>query len=553
VIGRRELAAFAMVWVMGVSYVTGLAGVDQGLHWDEWYDVALVREAIEQRTMQRPPYHDELHLIYYGMYTVPSKLVVLWHAAEDIPFAIAEVLRAPQWPWDPDRYPTIVSMRTELLTFVETDQFKIETRRVYVTFAALAPLFVFLTVLNLRPKDYVAAVAAAALHALSFEVATHARWIAVDATQASMTALELWLLSRAFRPLSRLGAASTILLAGAAAGLVLSCKVTGVFAFLPVLVLPFTRRLQFPLLRERFALAACAFLLGCMVFDFITPGFVGDPFNLFHTIAQTRSDYSDTHLANAVDAPFEHAYRVGLYFTFFVGSPFRVVAALFAAIGVFGAWRLWRRHRLYAGLCVLFAAPLLAVLLNQPLMVVRNYIQLTPIYDIAFGMGVAGVLVRLRRWPRLAQGLVGLLALAFVANGASLAHAAWTIRHTTLETIQQDTVDYVAEQGYDIFVSPRLRSALGERLTARYDCDADRAEADDDTRVVIYYRDQDRRGWIANRVDLQERVFAPRVVNFHFHTLWRGRFEEQRTVVLPMQSADAMDLSTAGLRYCQPR
>lgn len=551
--GRRELAAFAMVAVMGVSYVTGLAGVDQGLHWDEWYDVALVREAIEQRTMQRPPYHEELHLIYYGMYTVPSKLVVLWHAAEDIPFAIAEVLRAPQWPWDPDRYATVVSMRTELLTFIETDQFKIETRRVYVTFAALAPLFVFLTVLNLRPKDYVAAVAAAALHALSFEVATHARWIAVDATQASMTALELWLLSRAFRPLSRLGSASTILLAGVAAGLVLSCKVTGVFAFLPVLVLPFTRRREFPRLRERVALAACAFGLGCLVFDFITPGFLGDPLNLFHTIAQTRRDYSDTHLANAVDGPLEHTYRVGVYYAFFVGSPFRVVSALFAAIGVFGAWRLWRLHRLYAWLCILIAAPLLAVLLNQPLMVVRNYIQLTPVYDIAFGMGVAGIGARLSNRRPLALALVGLLSLAFVANGASLAHAAWTIRHTTLESIQQDTVDYVAEQGYDVLVSPRLQSALGERLTARYDCDADREGADEGTRIVMYYRDQDRRGWIANRVDLVERTFAPRVVNFHFHTLWRGRFEEQRTVVLPMDSADEMELAYSGFRYCRPR
>lgn len=552
--GRRELGLLALAFVVATSWTTGMAGLDHGLHWDEWYEVTVTREAIQGATMAEPPATNTLQNIYYGLYFVPGKLVVLAHALPHLPDVVKEIASGPRWPYQPNSYPSMVQMREELLAFVETTQFKLECRAVFLTLSCLAPIFVFLTVLTLFPRRHLVAAAAAGFIALSFEVATHSRWIAVDGPQVAVVALELWMIARALTSRTRLRAASSLLLASVAAGLALSCKATGLFALLPIFASPLIVRSTFPSRRERAALLATGVFLAFCVFVLLTPRAQLDPLRIFNTINLTRSDYGSSNHANAVSGPLEHAWRFGIWWVFFVGSPYRIAAAFFAVVSALGVWTLTRTRKKLALAWGAFAVVLLALLISQRLLIVRNYLQLTPLYALAFAAGLITLSHRLRDRPFARSAGAALVALILCANGASLAHAAWTIRSTTQASILDDTVEHLRASSTDLRVSPRLFRAIGERLEETHACGAPDASAElVESRVAMYYHDHDAWSWTTNRVGFVERTFAPRITNFDFYSTWRGRFEEHRVVVLREENALEMEVSLRAFRVCRPR
>jgi hypothetical protein len=196
------------------------------------------------------------------------------------------------------------------------------------------------------------------------------------------------------------------------------------------------------------------------------------------------------------------------------------------------------------------------VLMGQPLLLVRNYLPLLALVALAFGMGLFTVFRSLERQPRLRSALAWATVFVFVFNGASLAHAAWTIRTTDARRILDDTVAYLGEQEHDVLVSPRLHAAIGERLAPAYEC-APRRAGDEaslrEPRVAMYYNDHNAWRWLTNRIDFCDRTFGPRIVNFHYYATWRGRDEESRTVVMPLAHAEEMRVAMHSFWVCRRR
>jgi MFS family permease len=553
---ERALGYACVVAVVTTLFTTGVAGIDFGKHWDEWYEVEGMKDAINFATVADPPPSDRLQFIYYGMYYLPGRLVVLAHVAPRIPEAINEIGKAPRWPWSAERYPALVALRTEALALIETNDYKLQYRSVFLAISALAPLFVFFAMLELAPKRYLIAAAASAFVGLSFEFATHARWPAADGEQTAMMALLLWLIARALKPRTRYTLALNFFGIGIAAGLVFACKATGLIALVPAVVTPWFCARTFPKFGQRLFYSVAILAIALAVFVLLEPRIAIDPFRLINTVNETRMNYSDDNLPNSVDGPLDHALRVAGWVWIFVGSPARFFSIALAFVALMGSFALARREPRFTIVAMLWAMPLLFMLLRQPLMVTRNYLQFLPLLALAFGMGLVWFSDALEKQKSLRDVLAVALAVVFVFNASSLAHAAWTIRTYTAQTMLDDTAEYLKEQEYDLYMSPKLHRAIGERIADVYECRPQRREdaaTMRDPRVSMYYADHDWRYWISNRIDFVEYTAAPRTANLHYNACWLGFDEELRTVTMKLENAEEMRVPVRTFLACRHR
>jgi hypothetical protein len=224
-------------------------------------------------------------------------------------------------------------------------------------------------------------------------------------------------------------------------------------------------------------------------------------------------------------------------------------------VALVGAVVLARKHPKLALLWMLWLLPLLFVLMRQPLLAIRNYLQIAPLMAVAFGFGVVAISDRLAKHGRWRWALAGVVTLVFVFNAGSLAHAAWTVRTATAESMLEDTAEYLREQDYDVYMSPRLHRAIGAELADVYECSPPSGTAPPlrEPRVAMYYFDHSWRLWLSNRVDFVEHTAAPRVVNYNYYACWLGRDEELRTVVMPVDHATEMRVPVRSFYVCRRR
>ncbi len=524
------------------------ASLDHGYNWDEWYHLEGMRRSVQALEM-RPAGH-----IYNGAYFLPGYLVLGAHLLDELPQIVREMLHSPGWEFVPERYPTLQAWRDEMIRLLSTERYKQEVRYVFVLMTVPILLWVFLTVLRLFPYRYYEALGAAALVGLSWEINRRSRCIEVDAPMMQFVALQLFMMACAFTARVRSSALWSVVGMGLAAGLVVACKASGVYAVALGLVACFAVPF-YSGLRDR-ALLVTALGGGLALAIFMASPFtVIDPIRAVWQQFSTWAGYQsivDTHPFH-VEAPWEHLGKVLLWLFGVLPSPHFAPAALLAAVAAVGAFVLARFRPRFAAVAALYPVATLWTMTALILLQIRNYLQFFPFVAIAFGAGLVYLWRRLEPRPRLRQASVGLLLGILAFNSIWLHRADRSVRTATRDSILAEARAYVRDAGHDFLLSRRAYEALRPTLDELYVCGRDVEGTLHEPRVLMYYTDHHPFRWRAMSVGFVERTFAPMDANFDWYSVWKGRLEHHRLVLMSPRNAEAMGVSLRQLLRCRRR
>ena len=485
---------------------TGLRGLDFGLHWDERpWQIGPVKQMVE-RVSPLPGYYD------YPSFDYWLNLLVL------LPNAFSPRVAGE-------------SLREHLLQVLNSHEFLLRLRTVYLLITSLSVVWVYLLHLK-RGGTWPAALFAASLLACSWEVAYHLRWVATDGMLMQFAVLTVLLATCALNDRRDLWLFS----AATVAGLGFATKYPGGLLILPVTLTAFFTGGD---LRKRMTCIINVISIFVIVFVVVTPATILRPSKLAEGVLFEMKHYATGHGGHTVGRGFDHAWHMLTYFSTVLWSPYVAIAVLMFIITVIGFVRIivqdWRKG------AVLLSFPISYLLYfsTQGTMVLRNLLAVVPFFAIAAAYGgqlIAEIISRrqlpishlLRSWALRAWALLLVIALCF--NAYWLIASAETIVHRHSDRFVHEAARYVKA---DLnIVAPPL-----ENLTFNPD------EAD---AFVLYAREGMHRwhDWPANRPNLTQACFGPREINFNMYPGWWG---DDRILVISHHRGDEIGLHIAGI------
>ena len=501
---------------------TGIRGVNFGYHWDEagWH-IDPAHKMVETGVFMQGPY----------IYPSFDKYLVVLPA---IPSGVRAAILNEGQPRP---------IQAAMLSAMDSAGYLLRVRGVFIVVSSLAILWLYGAALALRHRRWEALVAAAGL-GLSWEFAYHSRWAVTDCINVQFAALTLFMLALFHRTRKSFWIYATAV----AAGLSMGTKYTGVFLLVPVLVASVTSRSLGPLLPlqviwvcARRMIGLCA--LAMAVYLLTTPATILDPFQWASETRGISSYYIHGHHAgHTVSSAWQHTWIVLTYFGLAFFSPYPAIALLLFVALVAGAAQ-WLRRDLRFGVVVV-GFPLLFLALfcfRYRLVVVRNYLFLTPFLALLLARGIADFAAWLRRpWQRFCLGAALLAVL--VAQAAWLVAAGESIRHIDNDAYAKQALDYVRDHASLRFlVSNKIRAIA---RTEHWDLPANVVKDQNGTRVV-FFGDSEGPGswyWQVNDPWLTEAVFGPREVNLNWYSGWSGH---DHVLVMTMDKAKATGVPLA--------
>jgi hypothetical protein len=512
----RLLVVAPIAALVALFIVTGARGVDLGLHWDEmpWH--------IDQvRGMARTG----VFLPHSYIYPSLSKWLVLLPA---LPAALHAALVTEGDPG---------AVQRAMSAVVDAPDYLLSARLVFLTVSSLAMVWIYGAALALRRKPWEAFVAAACL-GLSWEYAYHARWVANDCILTQFAAamlLCLALFQRTRRP-------RWLYLSAVAVGLGVGAKSPGVVLLLPVTI---ASVLSLPLrdVRRQVSRLAAVGVIAFVTFLVTTPGLLLEPYVFLTDSHRITAAYSKGHGAYTVTGGWQHARLVLTYLAVDFFAPFRAVSIATAAATVAGGVAWARRDRRFAA--VLLASPIvfLVFFCRYNVMIVRNYLLLTPFLALMAARGFAAL--QDRRPGRAAPAAVAaaLLAVA-VFQGAFLVRAGEGIRHHDMKAYVAEAITYAAARpGTRFRLSPGVRAlAVEQKLTLPANVQAPVGAPVD--AVIFFGQAENANIWVRHANDpwLTEAVFGPREMNYNWYASWVGR---DRVLVMTLAKARANSVPIA--------
>src|SRR3569623_364419 len=490
-LSTRTSAVGLLIVFTALFLIDGLLGVDFGQHWDEWYHVAGVTGCIQRMSFMPDG------LSYGGPYFTLGFPVVVAHEWRDL-LGILREMRTQPFRVDPTAFPSVAKFKVDATALLNTSQYLIEVRSVFVAVTTLTVLWAFLAALRCQPRRWGAALAAAAFKAFSWELGYPARWIAVAAPLTQFRALELFLFCAAWRAPSDGPALRWYSAFAAAAGAVFACKLTGVFAFLPVPLLPLVRRSSWSPLR-RVPVAALGTVLFVLCSFAMSPEFYLDPLRLMNVFRSGSADYNSTPTTYPYYVGgLEHALRMLMWYFAVFPSPYLIIALMLSAVALIGLGSLLRRDTRMTLTWMPFLVTFIVVFTHNHLLIVRQYQMCTPFLALCFGRGCAATWDFLRnRDRRLAAGFVTLIAFAFLLNGVFEARQAWRVTRDTAATLDAAlTEDLLSHRAPDRMSRPGFdRIHVG--LSSGYDCHVSNVKDTGIHHFIAYAMEHE---WPANRL-----------------------------------------------------
>lgn len=495
-----------LLLVLALFVITGLRGIDFGYHWDERDSQLLQTRAMFAKGVFLPPEYN-----YPGV----GKILVAVPALDDGLAALA-------------RGANLRRIFGAMLAAIDTPDYLLQVRSVFLVVSALGIIWVYLAVWVLTRRWWQATLAAALL-GLSWEFGYHARWAVNDCILAQFAALCLLLLAlhhRSSRP-------RWLWAAAIAAGLAAGAKYQGALLLAPVMLCALLRAPA--TLWQRAARVATVGVIAVASYLVTTPGTVLDPLGFAAGLVSISAQYTSGHMGYSVPAGFPHLGLLLRYLALSLFSPYAPIAALFFAAAIVGAvfsWREdWRFAAVLIGFPVLFAACFCG---KYSLFVVRNYLLMAPFLAVLSARGLAEALLRLR-WPAPRLALAIALGCALAANATWLISSGESIRRGDFGAVALEAVAYVRDHPRTRFrVSPKVTALAAERGVA-LPANATQAEADE---VVFFAKSEGGapNRWTVNDPWLTRAVFGPREINFNYYSNWAG---SDRIVVMTVDKARA--------------
>ncbi len=508
-IGRGLLLispAFAL-WLLLV--VTGLRGVDYGLHWDEGpFHLAPVRNAVASGILLPRSY----------IYPTFDKWLVLW------PSLVVTLRTGLDTAFD------TAKMQQAMLAAVDAPTYLLSVRRIFIVLSSLGVFWMYGAALALRMKWWVALLAASGI-ALSWEHAYHARFVAADCLLTQFTALVLFLVA----VFMRTGKKEWLYAASVAAGLGTGTKYTGVFLLLPILLAS-----SFTLPRKKIFAHALRGALLCgsafVAYLVITPGTLLDPFAFIWETRFITKAYEGSHGGYTAAGGWDHGRIVFQFLSLAYFSAYRPLAiALFAlAIVGIGFWIRgdWRTATLLLICPVTF---LITFCSNYRIVTVRNYLWVAPFLSLFMARAVMEAHDRLR-WSIAKKALYVVLVALALLQATWLVRAGESIRRVNPNAYVRRALAYVARHAETRFhLSPQVVNiATSRRMTIPPNVGTTKESSE-----IVFFARAEGPGpweWKSNDPFQTKAVFGPHEVNFSWYTSWAGT---DRVVVMTIEKARA--------------
>jgi len=482
-------------------------GIDFGTHWDEDHNkINAVAYSIENAFTLLP-----------DSYTYPG--VNYWLTLGAFSPELIKEFTGPR--------PDLARFKADLLPLLHSLGFRLRLRRVYAFVTALTGAWIYLTVLAWKRTRW-EAMCASLLFAFSWEVIYHGRWIAPDTVLMQFGALTFLLVSVAWKRHSH----AALYGAAAAAGFACGSKYPGGLIILPVLAVVWLSGKPW-----RRALTDSGKLAATMIVSYLitTPGTLIQPVIFAESLRSSIGIYRNGWAGYTVHAGPEHLFGMAFYFATQLFSTFTPISFIFFVLMTVGVWALldepWRDIVIF----LVFPVAYGLYFSSQSVMIVRNYLIMTPFLFMLSARGLGWLGERLRG-PKARSALVMLVGIFIAVNAVDQVRASEGIAHRAdKETFLRQFEQYTVKRANRTFaISPRLEQELKKRgfwaknlvatnavgLSGAYD------------EYVSYYSETvtpRESTWPTNRPNSFDAVFGPREVNLNYYTGWRG---DDRIIVI---------------------
>ncbi len=540
----RWLALALVAGLILFSNLCGNIGIDYGTHWDEEYQVRGVRACVDNLVVLPQKY------IYGSVYFLVGLAVLLAHSPS-FPLDFLRDMSSKAGPEiiDLAGYPSIQKFQKVSHELIDSKKYLLENRMGFFALSSLVILWVYLLVRKLYPRRYLGALGAAAFVAGSWELQYHARFLAVDAVIAQVLTLELLLLTWAWRSLTPASRAPWYVGSAIVAGIALSCKATGLAAFLPVGMFPLLLPTSSTVGR-RVRQAAFGIAIACVTAIILQPGLVIDPLRVVSVLKRESWEYGRVawEHPNLTSGLLDRVGTFLLWLWLAIPSPFvlaSMAASLIVLVGVVAQVRRHRRLTILGG--VLFGTLLLA-LISHPLMIVRNYLLFVPGMAVAFGGGLLQIEDALRRRPWVWRVAIMTMGVFFIFNERWLYRAATSISDTTPATIAASAAADLLAAPETIRLSPAAYGELAPRLAPRFRCTSGSA-AEKEVPIAIHVNEH---LWRSNSFGLSRLFYGARDVNYDWYTGWIGRPERSPLLIVSARTALQQKVAFGAFGVCEP-
>ena len=444
---RTAISVALLLCMVGMFVAAGRLGVDYGDHPDEWYLFQGLDHSIENLTFMPQRYY------YSGMYFGVGYLAIAPELIATGSSFVAELRdRRPVRPFRADYYHSLGDMQKKLHAVVSSHTFKLRVRTIFIVLASLAIPLTFLLARTLgrsRPE----ALLGAGIVALSWEVHSHARHVAIDNLLMVFGILVLLCIAMAFRKQQCREQAAWLRGAAVAVGCATGCKMGGLLFVVPVLAAGL-----WVTAREGMVSGACPgcglrvrrFLglsvqvagIALLVFFITTPGAVLDPARALTDWARGKWEYDVAGPGCPYYAAFsDHVIQTPLYFLVSVSSRFAFVSTTFFLFAAYGFCRMARERGVLCAVLVLFPCLYCLSLWSTRLFMVRNLLVLIPLFALCSAHGLVSLLTRCRRVAIVRAACVGFIATWIALNATWMFWAANSVGKAASRPAAREALD----------------------------------------------------------------------------------------------------------------
>jgi hypothetical protein len=506
---------------------TGLWGLDFGLHWDEKaWQIKPVKEMIQTG------------ILLPQRYIYPS--FDYWiNAAALIP----DLFDALQKGSD---------ISDTLLNALDSHQYLMRLRAIYLIITSLSILWVYLFILHWR-RSWVEAILAASFLGFSWEVAYHLRWVSTDGMLMNFGALTLLCIG-----LSRHNTKGRkwVCFAAITAGLGFGTKYPGGLLLIPVLLSGYFYNDADTIFSEKIGFLIKLLGLFFISYLIITPGTVLQPLVFMNDVLSEIKHYSSGHGGHSVRPGFDHAYHLFIYYSSVLFSPFVISGILIFFLSVVGCLCVIKDSPKIALFIFSFIVPYFLYFSSQRAMVARNLLVSAPYLAVLAGLGT-GFLSRWLNQERKAKKhykkiiftslhitFIVFVIATLVINAGWLAYAAGTIKDRKSDRFVRKAASFMSgKKEAHFFLSPlaRIKLSFIEALE-NLNIVGDFSDAD---YLVLYASEGVKRwhDWPANLPGLTEAWFGPLEVNFNVYPNWWG---DDRLLIVSKAIAEKRHIFLSG-------